>query len=153
MKDGTGRPPPARLVFLALVCLLFALTAWTARDFPPRARIFPQVVAVGGLLVGIVAAIRELQGRGRVRDERPGGFTGHFRKAIPYLCWLVLYYAAIYLVGLMLASGLFVVAFLVREARLKWYRAALGGVLVSVLLMGLASFVGLDWPTGLLTGW
>ena len=88
------------------------------------------------------------------RQARRGGGTGCCRARPPLLIGFILSISAErYLVGLMLASGLFVVAFLVREARLEWYRAALGGVLVSVLLVRLASFVGLDWPTGLLTGW
>lgn len=148
-----GGPSASRLAFLAAVCILFAAAAWTAGGFPPRARIFPQVVAVTCLFLGFLAAARGFAGKGNLREERPGFFLDHLRSALPYLGWLAGYYAAICLLGLVLASGLFVAAFLAGEGEVAWYRSVVGGAIISGFLLGLGVLVGLDWPPGLLTGW
>ena len=153
MSTDPPRVSPGRMAFLVAVCLLFAAAAWTAQSFPPRARIFPQVVAVGGFLLGLLAAARGFAGKGTLMEERPGHFLGHLRKAAPFLMWLMAYYVGIYLVGLLLASGLFVAAFLAREGRVRPYRAMIGGALMSGFLLLIGNVVGLDWPVGLWTGW
>jgi asparagine N-glycosylation enzyme membrane subunit Stt3 len=153
-----------RLVFLGLVALVFSWAGWEAVSFPPRARIFPQTVAFAALALALIEIARTLIARRRGRAEamptaeqkgeskRP---TLHEQvvAGAPYVLWIAAYYVGIYLVGFLVASGMFVFLFLNRVGRVRWL-AALGAtapLLAAMLAIGAA--MNLSWPTGLISNW
>ncbi|NIP59197.1 MAG: hypothetical protein GWM92_14435 [Gemmatimonadetes bacterium] len=142
-----------QLVFVCVMGLLFLWAAWHARTFPDRSRIFPQVVAAVAFLLSLLAVARDL--RAGVREEVHGGtpFTARLRSALPYLLWLGGYYAALWLLGFPIATGVFVVAFLGIEGELSWWKAALGAAVLVAVLSLLWWTLELQWPEGLIMGW
>lgn len=155
LEGGSGTPVE-RIAFLGLVGLSLAWAAWEARTFPPRARIFPQTVALAGLALTLAAVLRELVAARRTepRDgSPPRPFLRHLRAAAPYLGWIGAYYLGIWLVGFPAASGLFVFLFLLRVAGLPRTRAVGAAVAVVAVLLALAMVLNLAWPEAVLVRW
>lgn len=138
-----------QLVFLCVMGLVFAWAVWEARTFPDRARIFPQVAAGGAVLLTLFALAREL----RSGDDWEGydgvPFVRHARKGARYLLWIVGYYVALWLVGFVPATALFVVAFLRVEDGMGWLRAVAGAGALLAVLIGLRWALDLALPGGL----
>jgi hypothetical protein len=153
-----------RLVFLALVALLLFWAGWGAVSFPPRARIFPQTVAFAALGLALIELTRTLIAwtRGRTEAMPTPEPTGESKRpalheqvvaGAPYVLWIVAYYVGIYLVGFVVASGVFVFLFLNRVGSLRWLAAvgATAPLLAAMLALGTA--MNLSWPTGLISNW
>jgi hypothetical protein len=93
--------------------LLLAGAAWNAQTFPDRARVFPQLIAVLALLLCAVELIRQIsRGRAGATDAepaaRPRTWAAQFRLGVPYLVWIGALYLAMYTLGFLPASFLFV---------------------------------------------
>lgn len=134
-----------RLLLLVGIGLLFGAAAWTARGFPFRARVFPMTVGGVGVLVTLAAFVREW-----MRDPGPETVAGPGDRAdlLRYLGWVLGYYVLIWLAGFVIASGVFVAAFLLREARARPWAATLGGVVTGAALWALGAILRLQWIPG-----
>jgi hypothetical protein len=66
-----------------------------------------------------------------------------------YAAWFFGYLVGIWLVSLVVASGLFVAAFLWREARARWWTALLSGVIVIGLVILAGNVFLIRWPAPL----
>jgi hypothetical protein len=148
-----------RLAGLLALLVVFTAVVGGSLGFPPRARIYP--LFVGGLgvllsLAGLWAMVREGPAEPGAR-EMPGG-TGHapgteadslrvaFGRIAPYLVWLLGYFVLIRMIGLVLASGIFVALFLRREGGVAWGPAFGALVAVCAFLVAVGSLFGLHWP-------
>ena len=79
-------------------------------------------------------------------DEEPISF----RRSARYGAWLVGLILGIWLVGAVIAAGVFVGAFLAVEARANWKWLIAGPLLIMGLLIALANGINLYWPETLL---
>lgn len=155
-----------RLIFLGLVALVFSWAGWEALSFPSRARIFPQTVAFAALALALIEVARTLIAwrRGRTQAMPPAEQKGRGESkrstlheqvvaGAPYVLWIAAYYMGIYLVGFVVASGVFVFLFLTRVGRVRWLAAvgATAPLLAAMLAVGTA--MNLSWPTGLISNW
>jgi len=106
---------------------------------------YPRVIsAIGAFLTLIELAAFVFQAyhhRAKIPSARQevGGMLSDMRGVLPYLVWLLFYFLLIYLIGLIIASGVFTLLFLFIVARLKHYQALVGG-----LAAGFAAFVITD---------
>lgn len=145
----------ANIAFATFLGLLFLLAALDALSFPWLARLFPLVVGSFGFGFCLVeiARLTKVEGtppRGEAAEgeEQPG-----FRTVLPYLLWLAGYYGAVWVLGFLLATGLYLVTFLRAEARMSWLSSFLGaGAMVAVVLI-LGEAMSLHWPQGELGRW
>ena len=138
-----------QVIFLLLVLLVFAWAAWDAFSFPEKAQTYPRTVALAAVIITLV----ELGSYTMTLRTQPSGeaavsdsVSTQFFKILPYLFWLGAFYAAIYLMGIIVASGLFVFIFLLREGKMAWYYALLSGLIVIGFLLTMEDVMSLKWP-------
>jgi hypothetical protein len=150
-----------QIVFLVLVAALFAGVFYTSLGFDPKARYFPFAVGAVFFVLSLIELARtyfiDIKGGGAevatVDAEGPmsnAPLVQRFPHVLPLLLWLGGYYAGIYLIGFLLATGLFLFVFLRLVARLSVLWSVASGLIVGFVLYGFARMMALEWPRGLL---
>lgn len=149
-----------RLVFLLLMAGAFAWIAWEAHGFPRLARIFPYTIAVAALTLCLAEVARVLYSwwRGKAPPDAADspGLVKQLPAALPYLLWIGGYYLAIAMFGFIIASALFVFAFVTIVGKLRWPYAMVGTALLLAGMLLMGDVMNLYWPQGLLgqvLGW
>lgn len=137
---------PALYWVLGVTVTVFAFAVWGVVDLPWRARIFPQTIAVIGLIVTALALLAANRG---TQPEDPTGKEPALR-AWPYIVWAAGYLAGIAVVGLPVASAIWVALFLRREDKMAWPFAVASGAVAAVVLVALGSIARM--PAGWLFG-
>jgi hypothetical protein len=152
-----GQPPATRSVRIhqtAFLLVFVALCVWAFVDALQRsylAQIFPLGASLATAAVLAVIGYRFVRGGDddaihydevRTADERR---TLHL-----YTGWLVLFLVAVFLLGFVLASGLFVLAMIVSELRRFSWQAGAVAVAVSTMLLVLSQALNLRFPPSLL---
>lgn len=144
-------------VWLTIVVLVFCVAAFViALGFvPATTRYFP--VAVSG--AAIVVALFDIVRRGFMQRHLPEGEThsdflneganAPAAAILGYAAWFFGYLAAIWVVGIVAASSVFVAAFLKFEAGTRWWTAALGGLSVLILVVVAGRVFRIRWPGAL----
>lgn len=146
-----------QLAGLLALLALFGSAVVGSLGFPPRARIYPLFVGGLGVLLGLVALLafarttpEEDAGTAELQAVESEGLAVAFRRIVPYLLWLLALFSLIRLVGLVLASGVFVAVFLRQEGRVGWPAALAGLVGVCGFLAGVGRLFGLHWPVSVI---
>lgn len=145
-----------QLIFSALLFALFAFLAFSALSFPPRARLFPLTVSVVSLALIVLDFFltwrRSVKAKRNeeVNERQEGGLVSQAVKIAPYLAWILGLYLAIYLLGFLVASGLFVFSFLVTQAQMRVPFALISAAAVVGGILLLGNVLSLEWPLGLL---
>ena len=128
-----------QIFFLFFLLIVFAYAAWDSMSFPTKAQTYPRTVALAAIVVTLIELVLYTLS---TRKQKPvdaaddvGVFTPQFMKILPYLIWLVVFFIVIYLIGIVLASGLFVFAFLLREGKMRWYFALGSGLIIIAFLL------------------
>ncbi|HEY8417908.1 MAG TPA: tripartite tricarboxylate transporter TctB family protein [Limnochordales bacterium] len=152
-----------QIIFMVLVGAVFAYVAITSQGFVRTARIFPQVIATAMLILTIAEIIsywRAVQREAREGEgphgpvEEPGpSLTDGFKEVWPYLIWIGAYFVAIYLVGFVVASAVFVALSVWLMGRMRWYWAFGSTAVLIVGLMVMAQALSLSWPMGVWFTW
>jgi TctA family transporter len=155
-KDAS---PPAKglhapAAFSLALLGLFAWAWWTARGFLPGAALMPLSVAAAGVVVAVVQVIQEMRGRsGAVADEddmdaAPSGPAA--RMAAAYLVGICGYALLIWLIGMRVGTGLWVLAFLLLVPRMRWPAALLYAAVGVAALEVVGQVLGVHMLRGLL---
>jgi hypothetical protein len=158
----TPREFKEEVICLVVLMLVLAWVAWEARSFPPRAREFPELIALAAFALSAfeLARLTVVQKR-RARERPPEGWPERKERtwvaqaaaASRFLGWIAVYYMGIQVVGFLVASFAFATLFLVRVAGTGWLvSVASSGALVTVLLV-FGRVLRLAWPAGLLAEW
>lgn len=140
---------------LGVTAAVFALAVWGVVDLPWRARIFPQTVAAIGLIVTALALLATSRGAQPEDATEPSAEDAPASKeqalrSWPYIVWAGAYLAGIAVVGLPVASAVWVALFLRREDNMAWHFAVAAGAVVAVALVVLGSIARM--PGGWLFG-
>jgi hypothetical protein len=153
-----------KLGFGVALFVVFSLAAYTSMGFHRLAMYFPFAVSVLGVVLSgayvgklLFARIRGgteisvhaatdtvLDGTMEVPDA-----VSEIRKALPYLAWFIGYILLIALAGIVVASALFLAAFLYREARMRWWGVLISVVSTLVVLYTFSGVMRLYWPRNL----
>ena len=121
-------------------------------SFPESARRFPLVVSVISALFVVIQLVKVwLKKDSSDASENPKTVLSQGRKIIPYIIWILGFYLVIFLVGFVIASGIFVFSFLLTQAKLRWYMALLATVLVVAAILFLGDLLSLKWPLGIIS--
>lgn len=157
-----------KLGFGVFVLIVFSLAAYTSMGFHRLAMYFPFAVSVLGVVLSgayvgtlVLARIRGVTGKPVHADKDTvlGGTiegtievpdaASEIRKALPYLAWFIGYILLIALAGIVVASALFLAAFLYREARMRWWGVLISVVSTLVVLYTFSGVMRLYWPRNL----
>lgn len=145
-----------QLIFLGLLIIIFAWAAWEATGFTGQARTYPLVVGTAALVIGLAefgAYTFTLRRQASTQEgtQSAGETLGQrFSKALPYLSWLAGLYAMIYVIGMVISSGIFAFLFLLREGKMRWYYALLSGISVIIFLIIIQDVMSLKWPKSII---
>lgn len=147
-------------IFLAVVLVLFAWAAYEALNFPTQAQTFPRsvaLVAVAIVLLEMVAFFFTARGdsssvdTGAEEDAVPAdSIRARFSGILPYLLWIGAFYVGIYLIGMVAASGIFMLLFLLLPGKMKWYYALLAAILTVIFLITMEDVMSLRWPRSII---
>lgn len=156
-----------RLAFGVSLACLFAYTGYEALSFSRLARYLPLYVSVAGFGLALVVVASDLlrlrlEARGQARRaqesesaavegwDSSGEQPADFARAAYFFSWILGYVGLVALLGLPVASALFLALFLRLVARLSLLAivAGVAGVLAALLLM--THFMSLRWPPSLL---
>ena len=152
-----------RLFFAAVCLVLFSVGAWKSLDFPALSGIFPLTVSVVGLIlatttiaVDFVVWCRSRQKTVTAEDSDiafllESDVKEPFFRATRYGLWLIGFTVFIWLVGFVLAAGVFVLLFQVIESRSRWPALIVGPLATMGLLIVMARILNMYWPEPLIS--
>jgi len=149
-----------RLLFVLAIGVAMIAAYLVANGFPRSVRMFPQAVAVAGVVVvalNLLAIGLFAFGRRRPPDTSDGAGGGtadigsdtSLRAILPWLGWIAGTYAAAWLIGFIAAATLFSLAFLKWPAR----QGFLTTIVLTSLCIGVTLLLGkglnISWPQGI----
>jgi len=150
--DRRGRNPLPQAVFAAVPVAFFAMVFWDALGKSFLGAVFPMIVSGLMLLISVPVLLRLAFARdaGALRhdaeQEAEGGTAGFWT----YLFWFAGLVAGTALVGFLLASIAFFIAFLRGPARCSWATTLTLTAIANGGLVAVADILVLDFPAGLL---
>lgn len=134
--------------FTVFLLLLFGTAAISALEFSRLAQFFPLYVSGAGTAfcgIYLILLIVRYKRDNCAEEERIS-----FLKPLTYIGWIVGYIGLIYLAGMLIATTVFLFAFLLLESKMTWIRSALSVVCVLLLISAASALLGVYWPTNLL---
>ncbi len=149
------------------VLVLFAWMFLVAMDFARMARYFPLSISAAATVlaaINLAVDLRRVRTRGTALDEAASqesrslesGTTStdeaarQFRATLRYLTWILGYVAAVAIAGMLVATAVFLIAFLLVEAKTRWWLALVGSAAALGVLIAVSSVLNLRWPPNLL---
>ncbi|MGV2619811.1 UNVERIFIED_CONTAM: tripartite tricarboxylate transporter TctB family protein [Halobacillus marinus] len=136
---------------IAFTIFLFALFTWaaiTALSFSRLAQFFPIYVSTAGSIVTGLYLCSEIIKYVKQKDKKHQKVL--IVQPLIYLAWIVGYVIMIYIIGVLAASAVFLMTFLVKESRFTIGKAAYSTGITIVALIVLSSFMKIAWPESLL---
>jgi hypothetical protein len=143
------------LIFSIGFFILFSLMAWEALSFKELARFFPQYIAIGAAVLSLFDIFFKIKKLQKIKQENEP-LHGNLAAVMKYILWIFGYLIMIYLVGLVLATIIFLAGFLMVEAKLSLVKTGLSVGVVIILIMFFGDVMKLYWPRSLLAsflGW
>ena len=153
------------LLFTASVGAFITLLLWAGRGYPPEVQILPLVVGVPSLSLTVVLLVGEfhppvmewldsaLDDLWGGRQEASGISSGgdplpSWGPVLRMMGWASGFFAAVFLFGMFVVPPLFIVAYLVTEARMRPPAALLASLVASGCLYAGMAFLRVDLWTG-----
>ncbi len=141
--------------------LVFVLAMGTAWHLPAQATLFPLAAGTAGLILSLYQVVRELKSEAPGPDDDNRGYLDlqpqHSlpdalvaRRALRMLSWIMGFYLLTYVIGFSFSVPLFVFAYLLLEARARWWT----GLLITtglwlVVMVVFHQILGQNIPHGL----
>ena len=151
-------------IFTASLGGFIALLLWAGRGYPAEVQILPLVVGLPTLALTLVllagefyppvmerldSALDDLWGGRQETAEAAGDRPlTSWRPVARMMAWAMGFFAAVFLLGLFMVPPLFIVAYLVAEARMRLASALIASLVASTCLYAGMSFLGVDLWTG-----
>ncbi len=139
----------ARLVLAVLALPVFAYAAYEAMGYRPNARMLPLVAIVPGVLLAALVLLREA----RLMVTSPLRVRLEAREEIPVLLLVLGYGAVIALLGMNIATVLFLAIVLLGYAGMRYWTGALYGALLLLAINGMFMLMRIQPPGGYLLDW
>lgn len=148
----------ARLAFNALLVAVFVAAAWDALTFPSLARYFPLIVSTLGAIAALGQLTIELRRR-RMAAAWAGAARSELVMDAPAseeplgrtidAAWRMLTLVpAIWLLGGVGGSVLYILLFLRFEGRWRWWTSLLAACATLLLMIVLEEYLNFYWPIG-----
>ncbi|MDV2686123.1 tripartite tricarboxylate transporter TctB family protein [Alkalihalophilus lindianensis] len=139
----------ASTLFSFFLFVFFALFALEASTFSRLAQFFPYYISIAGAVLSFIYTtiqIRELVKNKKVQEELA---TLNMKRPLKYLAWLIGYVVLIYVLGIIVASILFLASFLYIESKFTVLKTAMSISIVVVGLLLFSNVMNLYWPNNL----
>lgn len=151
------------LAFTASVGGFIALLLWVGLGYPPEVQVLPLVVGLPTLALTLVllagefhppvmqrldSALDDLWGGRRETPDPAAGLSPiAWGPVVRMMGWAVGFFAAVFLLGMFVVPPLFILAYLVTEARMRPAGALLASLAASTCLYAGMALLGVDlWP-------
>ena len=152
------------LVFTALVSAFITLLLWAGLGYPPEVQILPLVVGVPTLSLTMVLLVGEFcppvmewldsalddlwGGRQETSEANKDQILPSWGPVLRMMSWAAGFFAAVFLFGMFVVPPLFIVAYLVAEARMRLTGALLASLVASTCLYAGMALLRVDLWTG-----
>lgn len=152
------------LLFTASVGGFIALLLWAGLAYPPEVQVLPLVVGLPTLALIIVLLVGEFRppvmqwldsalddlwgGRRETADASADQPATSWGPVVRMMSWAVGFFAAVFLLGMFVVPPLFIVAYLVAEARMRPTGALAASLAASTCLYAGMALLGVDLWTG-----
>lgn len=138
----------AQFTFTIIMFLFFIYTLIEAASFKKLAKYFPFYISIIALVMLAIEIIRQII---NFKKSSESGEVMHpnIKGVIKYTFYLIIYVGLVYLIGIVLASLIYVFVFLYFIAQMKWWQASLTVVILLVFIVQLGKFMNLHWPKSL----
>ena len=151
--------PRAQFVVLVLLLATFLAAFGVSFTFAPLTDVFPRYISAIGAFLALVELVlfahqywkpdKERRKHAPAAKLELDALLAEFRSISPYILWLLAYFVLIWLIGLIIASGLFALLFLLLVARMKPWEAVLGGLAAAAVVFLIADLLSLALPQAL----
>ncbi|SDP17814.1 tripartite tricarboxylate transporter TctB family protein [Halobacillus aidingensis] len=139
------------VIFTICIFIVFVWAAVTALAFSRLAQFFPLYVSIAGSLVSGIYLVKEVAKimKQKEKDSHPKVLIV---KPIIYIGWIVGYVITISLVGLFVASTIYLIAFLLIESKFTFVKALYSTGIALVIITVLSNLLNIAWPQSVLLG-
>ena len=153
-----------RVVFSAIMVLIFWYGFYGAVDFGFLAKIFPLYVSLFCFILGLIDLALEIkhswrgtQGSGVGLADLESGWDISMTLVASRFCsfmgMLVLLYAGIWLVGYPISISFFLFLFYRFHAKTTWRSAVAAGLAGLAFISIISKLMVIDWPSGIIQNW
>lgn len=151
-KSDLVAPPSLELTVSVLALIFFTAGAVLAFGFSPNGRFFPFFVSGVGILLSLLSLANDLR---RIRAEGGLGrfdeaWKARLRVVLVSIAWLLGYIWTVFLLGMIVGSGVFALVFLLVVARAKLLTTVIYTAAIVGALLFLAEYAELVPPVGYL---
>ena len=152
------------LVFTASVSAFITLLLWAGLGYPPEVQILPLVVGLPTLSLTFVLLVGEFHppvmewldsalddlwgGRQETSEANKDQLLPSWGPVVRMMSWAAGFFAAVFLFGMFVVPPLFIVAYLVAEARMRLTGALLASLVASTCLYAGMALLRVDLWTG-----
>ncbi|WP_101845166.1 tripartite tricarboxylate transporter TctB family protein [Halobacillus sp. Marseille-P3879] len=139
------------LIFTFCIFIVFVWGAFTALTFSRLAQFFPLYVSIAGSIVSGIYLVKEVI---KIRKQKDQGSHPKVLiiKPIIYTGWIVGYVITISLVGLFIASTIYLISFLLIESKFPFFKALYSTGIALVIITVLSNLLNIAWPQSVLLG-
>lgn len=138
----------AQLIFTILLFFFFIYTALEAREFAQTAKYFPLYLSITATVILFIEIIRQIV-RFQKNKETDEVLHPHMRAVIVYTILIVLYAVLVYVIGLLLASAIYVFVFLYFIANMRLIGSIITVAILIAFLVIFGDVMNLYWPKSL----
>ena len=138
-------------VFSGSFLVIFVVAFIMALQFPPAARLLPNVITVIGAglsLVALVIDLRALRTEDRMSDEDAARWRTVVLTVAMAVMWLLAFVVLTYIFGALVATAIFVPVFLWRVAHAGWRALVIYPVVIVAVLWVAQAYVDITLPIG-----
>jgi cytochrome c oxidase subunit IV len=153
------------LAFNLFLAGVFVYALIETRTFPPRAVPYPLVVGCAGLIAAVISLFGHVHSlessskqEGKAATMRQADLDADhsipprmvYARAAKFLAWIIGYYLAIFLLGLILSSVIFFIAYFRIVGKARWWVSVAITLITVYFMFGIAATIfGVTWPTGI----
>lgn len=145
--------PPFVDMFVSVCALAVFITSTVmSQEFSESGRLFPLSVGCLGIVLSLLSLFRDIQ---RVRNNRGfGRFDDAWVQRLKVVgisvAWVLVYIWLVFVLGLLVGTGIFSLVFLIRVAQMKIWKSIIYTACIVGTLYSLAEFAQLVAPVGYL---
>jgi hypothetical protein len=138
------------LIFSVFVFALFSWMAWEATGFAELARFFPLYISIAGAVLTLADIVLRIIKLNRNINKKTEAVHDAPLSVLKYIIWIIGYLVLMYLLGFLVATTIFLFAFLYIESGFKLIKTFLSVTITMVAIISFGNLMTLFWPKGLL---
>ncbi|WP_194165518.1 tripartite tricarboxylate transporter TctB family protein [Oceanobacillus sp. CFH 90083] len=138
------------LIFSGFLFILFTLAWIEALTFSKLGQFFPLYISIAGSILTFIYLLNQLLIIYKQKKREGNEIKIPLWQPLKYIGWILGYLLLIYIGGLMAATAIFLILFLIFESKMKFVSAGISVICVLIAVSLLSSALDIYWPTNLL---